>query len=304
MADIENLKLIVQTVRPDFEKLAALHGVVNYLEEASFAIQLLQDNDYLARVARGNPDSLKRAILNVAIIGLSLNPYKKQAYLIPRKGKICLDISYQGEIDVHVDAGAIKYAVPELVYQNDEFHWLNMNTRPIHKFEPFGDRGRLIGGYVVAALPDGSMIITHMAVDAIHDIRERSESFKSGKGGPWITDYEEMAKKTLIRRAKKSWPKSNYDERVRKVEEVLDEAHPILLNAPPELETPERADLMLKMRTALEITGKSEADYVNYLVRICRRNIKELNDLTAIEMRTALTALNQMVDQHNAKEQK
>lgn len=298
---IENLRQIVKQTELDFNKLAKIHKAVTFMEEASFAMQILQDNDYLASVARGNPDSLKRAVLNVAIIGLSLNPYKKQAYLVPRKGKVCLDISYQGEIDVHVEAGAIKYAVAELVYEKDKFEWRGMDKRPIHQFEPFQDRGRLIGGYVVARLPGRSVIATHMSLTEIHQIRDRSPSWKSDKNSPWKTDHEEMCKKTIIRRARKSWPKSNSSQRVRTVEEVLDETHPILLNAPQEMDTPERADLLLKIRSGLEITGKSEADYVNYLVRICRRDIKELSDLTTVEMKQALAALNQLVDSQNKK---
>jgi recombination protein RecT len=301
-ADLVNLNQIIQTTQTNFNKLAQVHGAVTFLEEASFAMQLLSDNDYLARVARGNPDSLKRAVLNVAIIGLSLNPYKKQAYLVPRKGKVCLDVSYQGEVDVHVEAGAIKYAVAELVYQNDTFQWIGMNSRPMHKFDPFGDRGRLLGGYVIAELPDGSVIATHMSITEIHQQRDRSESFKAGKNSPWITDNQEMCKKTMIRRARKSWPKANYSERARKVEEVLDEANPVLLSPSPEPESPERADLLLNIRTALEIIGKSEPEYIKYLVRICRRDIKALEDLTTVEMKQAGIALVQMVDQKNAGE--
>ena len=45
-----------------------------------------------------------------------------------------------------------------------------------------------------------------MNIDAIHAIRARSESFKRGNG-PWVTDFEEMAKKTIVKREYKYWPK-------------------------------------------------------------------------------------------------
>ena len=306
MSNIDNLKQIIKTIQPDFDRLAKIHGAVNYLEEASFAIQLLQNNEYLERIARGNPDSLKKAVLNVALIGLSLNPYKKEAYLVPRKGEICLDISYQGEINIHVSEGTIKCAVTELVYSNDKLTWIDMYTRPKHDFDPFDEnRGHLKGGYVVALLPNDLEIVTHMTINQIHAIRDKyAESWKSGNNSPWKTNHEEMCKKTIIHRAEKSWPKSNSSERVRKMREVLNETNPILLSAPPEVETPERADLLLKIRTGLKLIDMSETDYTKYLVQIHRRTLKSLDEMTTLEIRQSLIAINQLVDQSNAKEQK
>ena len=81
----ENLKQVVAQTQPAFDELAKIHGAVNYKREASFALQALTDNDYLASLAMGNQDSLKRAVINVAAIGLSLSPVHKLAYLVPRK---------------------------------------------------------------------------------------------------------------------------------------------------------------------------------------------------------------------------
>lgn len=299
--ELENMRQIVLGVKLNFQELARIHNAVNFLEEASFAMQILSDNDYTASVARGNPDSLKRAILNVAIVGLSLNPFKGQAYLVPRKGRICLDISYQGYVDLHVGEGVVSHVVAELVYENDEFAWRSMHEMPVHKFNPFEKRGRLIGGYVVATLPNQSVIITHMSTDQINELRDRSEGWKSGKFSPWKSDYEEMAKKTMIRRARKSWPKRANSLRLAQAEEVMSDTDR-LLPAPEEVSNPERIDLILKIRTGLEIAEKQEADYVNYLKRICRRNVNSLEDLTTNELKQCLIALNQMVDEKQKEE--
>ena len=311
----ENIKQIVKMVQPQFDQLARIHGVVNYLEEASFALQALQDNDYLAGVAMSNPDSLKRAVINVATIGLSLNPYKKQAYLVPRKVNgalaVCLDISYVGYLQLAVDCGILKKWDIEMVRRNDVFVFKGFNEYPEHKFEMFDDeaRGALIGGYVVATLSNGELVFTHMSMPEIYAIRDRSEGWKAykskGSRTIWVTDEIEMCKKTLAKRAKKSWPMPRKDsERIAKADEILAETDQILLTPAPEADDIERQDLLLKIRTALDILERSEASYVSYLMRINRRDLKTLQDLTKIEMKQALTALSQLVDTKNAKEMK
>lgn len=307
MSNLQKISEIVQTTRPQFEELARIHGVMNFKEEAAFALQLLQDNDYLARVAAGNPDSLKRAILNVAIIGLSLNPYKRQAYLVPRKGKVCLDIGYVGYVQQAIDMGAIKFAVAELVYENDQFEFLGITQAPYHKFKPFEDRGRKLGGYVITKLFDDSVLVSYMPLDEIHAIRNRSDSWKAykekGTNCIWVTDENEMIKKTLIKRARKSWPLKNV-EKAAALERIADEADKVLLNSAPEVEDAERIDMVLNIRNALEILDRQESKYVDYLKKINGREIGSLEDLTKAEMREAITALGQLVDQKTAQEMK
>jgi len=58
---------------------------IKWEKESQFAIQALQANKYLAGIAQSNPTSAQNAIINVAAIGVSLNPQAKLAYLVPRK---------------------------------------------------------------------------------------------------------------------------------------------------------------------------------------------------------------------------
>ena len=66
--------------------------------EKGFALQALKNNDSLAATVQNDIVSFQMAITNVAAIGLSLNPAEKLAYLLPRKGKVCLDVSYMAPI--------------------------------------------------------------------------------------------------------------------------------------------------------------------------------------------------------------
>lgn len=175
--------------------------------EAQFAIQALSTS-YAMGVAMGNKQSVVDAVTNVAAIGISLNPAKKQAYLVPRDGKICLDISYMGLIDIAVDSGSIKWAHAAVVYAQDEFVLRGFDEAPIHNFKPFGDRGAIEGVYVVVKTLDNEYLTHTMSKAEVYAIRDRaSQSFKGGKSSPWKSDEVEMIKKTCVKQAYKYWPK-------------------------------------------------------------------------------------------------
>lgn len=195
--------------------------------EKGFAVQILKNNDYLMTVAQNHPVSLMQAVTNVAAIGLSLNPAEKQAYLIPRsvkgeKGyvtKIFLEPSYMGLIKLATDSGSIKWVQAYPVYSGDEFVFTGAGEKPAHKFNAFAkDRGEFVGVYCVAKTADGDYLTAIMDADQINSIRDRSEQWKKSKSGPWATDFIEQAKKSVIRQAFKTWPRTNLNRMAAAVE--------------------------------------------------------------------------------------
>lgn len=183
---------------------------LSFEREAEFAIQTIQGNEFATKIALNNRQSVVNAVTNIAAIGISLNPAKRQAYLVPRDGKICLDISYMGLMDLAMATGSIRWAQAELVYANDSFALNGFDNPPAHQYNPFSkDRGDVVGVYVVVKTADGDYLTTCMSRDDIDGIMNRSQSVKSGKSSPWKTDYGEMAKKTVVKRAYKYWPKTD-----------------------------------------------------------------------------------------------
>lgn len=213
---------------------------LNFEREAGFAIQVLTAGDYIAKLAAGDRQSVVNAVTNIAAIGISLNPAKKQAYLVPRKGKICLDISYMGLIDLAIQSGSIMWAQADLVYANDAFTLNGFDRPPTHSFNPFSkDRGDMVGAYVVVKMHSGDYLTECMSREDIDSIKSRSESVKAGKSSPWDTDYGEMAKKTVVKRAYKYWPKSDrLDQAIHHLntdggEGLAQMAKPVALDAQP-----------------------------------------------------------------------
>lgn len=182
---------------------------LKFEQEAGFAIQTLENNSYLASTAMKNPQSLRNAVTNTAAIGISLNPAKKQAYLVPRDGRVCLDISYMGLMDLAMATGSILWGQAFIVREKDEFALTGLDQKPHHVFNPFAtDRGEVVGVYVVVKTHHGDYLTHAMSIDAVIAIRNRSSAWKSGKTCPWHTDFDEMAKKTCVKQAYKYWPKN------------------------------------------------------------------------------------------------
>lgn len=302
----KNAESLVLKQETDFAELAKIHNAVNFKREASFALQILQSNAYTLGIAAKNPDSLKNAILNVAAIGLSLSPVHKYAYLIGRKDAICLDPSYIGLVKLATDSGSIKWAAAELVREKDDFVFNGHGHEPTHKFNPFQkDRGEITGGYCLAKTHNGEFIVVLMPIDDIHKIRAKSESFKKNSG-PWITDYEEMCKKTLIRRAYKSWPKTDTrDDRFAKAIKMLDDVD--VIDTDPvavERTVPEDSELtktLEQIRGLLTTINRTEEKYVAHLTTVHRRKIEKLDDLTDVEVAQALVELTEIASKKAPK---
>jgi recombination protein RecT len=177
---------------------------VTWAKESQFAMQLFQRNDYLTKTAMANPVSAQNAIINVAAIGITLNPASKLAYLVPRDGMVCLDISYMGLLHLAQSAGSIKWGQCKLVYSNDTYESNGLDTAPTHKYNAFGERGSVVGGYCTVKTPDGDYLTEEMSLAEI----KATEATSKAKNGPWKNFWEEMARKTIVKRASKYWPRA------------------------------------------------------------------------------------------------
>lgn len=207
---------IVRGVEPECLQLIQIHSSTNIQAEMNYATQLLQANKFTTDIALQNPISVQNALRNASAIGVSLNPASKHAYLIPRKGQsgmaICLDISYMGLLHLAMSTGSIEWGQAKLVYESDFYENQGIDKAPIHKANSFGERGNLIGVYCTVKTSTGAYLTEEMSIAQVHDVRGRSEAFSGGKNnrppsGPWVTDYEEMCRKTVVKRASKYWPK-------------------------------------------------------------------------------------------------
>ena len=177
-------------------------NVVLWEKESKFAMQLLNKNKFLSDTAWNNRPSLQSAIINVASIGISLNPASKHAYLVPRDKMVCLDISYMGLKHLAERSGNILWCQSKLVYENDDYTNQGVDKEPIHKQQTFGEKGNIVGCYCTVKLPNGDYLTEEMDIAALNKVKGTSKAAK----GPWLTWPEEMMRKTVVKRASKLWP--------------------------------------------------------------------------------------------------
>jgi recombination protein RecT len=209
-------KLLVFTAQKQFE--ASNEFKMNFNREAGFAIQILTNNPYLMKC---DADSVKHAVVNVALTGITLNPSLKYAYLVPRKVKnelkCILDISYMGMIKILTDAGAVKNVDAGVIYQNDRYDF-RRGSDPYFKHVPaLSGRGEKIGAYAIAFLRDGGFQFEILGREDIEKVRATSESYKNEEGrkySPWETWEDEMWKKTVLKRLFKLLPKTNFSDQL------------------------------------------------------------------------------------------
>ena len=157
-----------------------------------------------------DPVSLFGAVIQCAQLGLEPG-INGQAYLIPfwngkRKSfEVQFIPGYKGLMDLARRSGRVKKIVARVVREGDDFEY-RLGTDEYIRHEPkTGPDAPLYAAYAVATLEDGTQQFEVMLRPEIDAIRARS---KAGDNGPWVTDYEEMAKKTVVRRLCKYLPAS------------------------------------------------------------------------------------------------
>lgn len=154
-------------------------------------------------------NSVLGAVMQAAQLGLELDPGMGQAYLVPY-GRECVMITgYQGLVALAMRTPDVKSVIARAVYEKDFFEYeLGLNERLVHKPTADPEKGTLTYVYAIAKLVDRDGMVPVfevMSAKEVNAIRARSRAKDSG---PWVTDYEMMARKTGVRRLSKWLPKS------------------------------------------------------------------------------------------------
>lgn len=286
MSAIDKLQLVIGEQRKQFIEVTT-DPTIQFEREAQFAMQVLEQNTYLASTALANEASLRNAINNVAAIGITLNPASKLAYLVPRDRKVCLDISYMGLMHIAQQSGAIKWGQARVVREKDNFVLRGIDQPPVHEYNPFGtDRGEIVGGYVVVKTDDNDYLTHCMTIDAVNKIRDRSSAWKAWvkdkKSCPWVTDYDQMLLKSIVKQAAKYWPRRDrLDTAVHHLNTDSDEG--IYFQAEEKDITPCSEEQARAITAKTKELGRDKAALMSVCKHLFKRDIEQLADLTADE---------------------
>ena len=160
-----------------------------------------------------SPQSFLGAMMTAAQLGVEPNTPLGQGYLIPRNSKNGMEctfqLGYKGLIDLAYRSGNIANIGAFTVHQNDEFH-VQFGLNPdITHVPAMTDRGDPIAFYAYYKTKDGGYGFDVMSVEDVRKhARQFSESVKRGWTSPWDSNFEEMAKKTVLKKVLKYAPLS------------------------------------------------------------------------------------------------
>ena len=288
------LSQILNETESKFKSLSKEHKEVLFEQECNHALYLLSQNNFLMDIAKKNPESLKMAIYQLASVGLTLNPTKRHGYLVPYGGKspkVCFIPGYCGLVHLAVSSGSIEWVKADIVHDGDEFTYTGPGEKPVHQYDPFADnRGSMDtakGAYCVAKTTDGAFLTEMMSKSEILNIRNRSESFKSGKQiGPWFSDEGEMWKKTVIRRAEKLWPKTS---RLSEAVGILNDNDGLM---EPHIE-PKKENFKELKNMVDSIPGDTESKLVGHVNTKFKNEYDSINDFNSDEVDYSITFLSQ-----------
>lgn len=191
------LKSLIDRMAPGIAKaLPAMIGKDRFVRAAQSAVSSSAD------LAGCTQMSFIGALMNSAQLGLEPNTPLGYAYLVPYGGKCQFQIGYKGMLELARRAG-VTVQVHE-IKEKDQFDY-EYGLNPDLKHKPYlGERGATIGYYCIWKARDGSF---GMEVASKSDIEKFAKAkSKSYSSGPWKTDFDAMAKKTLIKQTLKYAP--------------------------------------------------------------------------------------------------
>lgn len=199
------------------------------------------------------PQSFLGAMMTAAQLGVEPNTALGQAYLLPydnrRKGvtECQFQLGYKGLIDLAYRSGEVSIIQAHEVHENDEFDYeLGMEPRLRH-IPARANRGKVICYYAMFKTKDGGYGFDVMSIE---DVQAHAKKYSKAYGsGPWQTNFDEMAKKTVLKKVLKYAPlKSDFVRAAAQDESIKTEIDADMYSVPaeeiPYVEVDENGEVM------------------------------------------------------------
>nr|DAM12765.1 MAG TPA: RecT protein [Caudoviricetes sp.] len=153
-------------------------------------------------------ESFLGSMMQAAQLGVEPNTPLGQAYLIPYRNKGVMEVQFQlgyrGMIDLAYRSGEVQNIQAHEVYENDTFEY-ELGLEPKLRHIPaLKDRGEVILYYAVFKLTNGGVGFEVMSKEDVEAFAKKKS--KTYGTGPWQSDFDAMAKKTLVKRLLKFAP--------------------------------------------------------------------------------------------------
>ena len=180
------------------------------------------------------------AMMNAAQLGLEPNTPLGQAYILPYMNKGILEaqfqLGYKGLIDLAYRSGEVEVVQAHIVYENDEFE-CEYGLEPKLTHTPADkDRGEPIKVYAVFKTKSGGYGFEVMSMEDVRIHASKYSKAYNSSFSPWKTNFEEMAKKTVLKKVLKYAPlKSDFVRGITQDETIKSDMSDDMYSVPNEV---------------------------------------------------------------------
>lgn len=218
-SDRKTLQAYIKSMEGEIAK--ALPSVITPERFTRMVLSAVSANPKLAQCS---PNSFLAAMMAAAQLGVEPNTPLGQAYLIPYGGDVQFQLGYKGLIDLAYRSGEIEVIQAHVVYENDEFEFEFGLDPKLRHVPARKDRGEAVCVYAMFKTKAGGYGFEVMSMeDCMAHAKKYSKAYGSSSS-PWKTSFEEMCKKTVLKRCLKYAPmKSDFVKADETVKRTIDE---------------------------------------------------------------------------------
>lgn len=246
---------IITSRRDAFAQVAPKHFSVERLVKLAHA-----SLSRTPKLAQCTPESVLIQLMRCAELGLEPNSPLGGIHLVPFDNRKTGKTECQGIVDYRAlvalarRSDQISAIAARVVYSRDQFECREDETGVHFTFvQAEGDRGEMVKVFAYARLKSGEVQFDQMAKSDVDKIRARS---KASSSGPWVTDYDAMAAKTVLRKLCKLLPLTTEAAAVI-AEEEASEAEVAVELVPP---ATQRQVKSLKEKLQAKVAGAAAAE--------------------------------------------
>lgn len=208
----------IKVMQPEFTKV-----LPSMVKPDHFVRMLLSQLSVNPKLAECTPKSFLGAAMLAAQSGCEPGGVVPTCYFIPYNNHGTLEcqfqLSYKGMIELVYRSGQVSVIQAHVVYENDEFEYEFGLEPKLHHKPAIQDRGKPIAYYAMFKLKDGGFGFECMSQA---DVEAHARKYsKAVDRGPWKTDFEAMALKTVLRKCLKFAPIATETARVMQSDESI-----------------------------------------------------------------------------------
>lgn len=231
----KTMQTYIQAMQGEIKK--ALPSVITPERFTRMVLSAISVNPKLASCTKA---SFLGAMMNAAQLGLEPNTPLGQAYILPYMNKGALEaqfqIGYKGLIDLAYRSGEVEVVQAHIVYENDKFE-CEYGLEPKLTHTPADkNRGEPVKVYAVFKTKSGGYGFEVMSMEDVRNHASKYSKAYSSSFSPWKTNFEEMAKKTVLKKVLKYAPlKSDFVKAVVQDETVKSDLSEDMSEVPNEV---------------------------------------------------------------------